>query len=268
MPHGKQHKSSSIQLMKISRRLWLNFMNSGRGAVALVGSGEYLIQMQEIEADLLHRGISRGKSNTYIQIPTGAGQESADRIEFWKERGAAQAERMGATCHFLPILKREDAFNPQYIEEVTNAGLIYFSGGDPGYITEVFEGTPLWEKIKQEFNSGSSLAGCSAGAMAFGSKIVGLRISHAQSGLGLIPEIEVIPHYDKFLGWVPDRIASIALRSDEGTYLLGIDEDTALVLTDKWRVQGRAKVHVLKGLAESPQTFTSGEEITLLHTFA
>jgi cyanophycinase len=254
--------------MKISRRLWLNFMNSGRGAVALVGSGEYLIQMQEIETDLLHCGISRGKSNTYIQIPTGAGQESADRIEFWKERGAAQAERVGATCHFLPILKREDAFNPQYIEEVTNAGLIYFSGGDPGYITEVFEGTPLWEKIKQEFNSGSSLAGCSAGAMAFGSKIVGLRISHAQSGLGLIPEIEVIPHYDKFLGWVPDRIASIALRSDEGTYLLGIDEDTALVLTDKWRVQGRAKVHVLKGLAESPQTFTSGEEITLLHTFA
>ena len=243
-------------------------MNSGRGAVALVGSGEYLIQMQEIETDLLHRGISRGKSNTYIQIPTGAGQESADRIEFWKERGAAQAERMGATCHFLPILKREDAFNPQYIEEVTNAGLIYFSGGDPGYITEVFEGTPLWEKIKQEFNSGSSLAGCSAGAMAFGSKIVGLRISHVQSGLGLIPEIEVIPHYDKFLGWVPDRIASIALRSDEGIYLLGIDEDTALVLTDKWRVQGRAKVHVLKGLAESPQTFASGEEITLLHTFA
>jgi len=243
-------------------------MNSERGALALVGSGEYLIQMQEIESDLLHRGISRGKSNTYIQIPTGAGQESVDRIEFWKERGAAQANRIGAQCKFLPILKREDAFNPQYIEDVTNAGLIYFSGGDPGYITEVFEQTPLWEKIKKEFNSGTSLAGCSAGAMAFGAKIVGIRKSHAQSGLGLIPEIEVIPHYDKFLGWVPDRIASIALRSDAGTYLLGIDEDTALVLTDKWRVQGRAKVHVLKGLPESPQTFISGEEIALLQSFA
>ena len=52
--------------------------------------------MQEIESDLLHRGISRGKANTYIQIPTGAGQESADRIEFWRERGAAQATRIGA----------------------------------------------------------------------------------------------------------------------------------------------------------------------------
>jgi cyanophycinase len=243
-------------------------MNSEHGALALVGSGEYLIQMQEIETDLLHRGISRGKTNTYIQIPTGAGQESADRIEFWKERGAAQAERIGAECKFLPILKREDAFNPQYVDEVTNAGLIYFSGGDPGYITEIFEGTPLWEKIKSEFHSGTSLAGCSAGAMAFGSKIVGIRKSHAQSGLGLIPEIEVIPHYDKFLGWVPDRIASIALRSDPGTYLLGIDEDTALVLTDRWRVQGRAKVHVLKGLPESPQTFVSGDEVALLQSFA
>ena len=243
-------------------------MNSGHGALALVGSGEYLIQMQEIESNLLHRGISRGKTNTYIQIPTGAGQESADRIEFWKVRGAAQAKRIGAECKFLPILKREDAFNRQYVDEVTNAGLIYFSGGDPGYITEIFEGTPLWEKIKSEFHSGTSLAGCSAGAMAFGSKIVGIRKSHAQSGLGLIPEIEVIPHYDKFLGWVPDRIASIALRSDPGTYLLGIDEDTALVLTDKWRVQGRAKVHVLKGLPESPQTFVSGDEVALLQSFA
>jgi cyanophycinase len=243
-------------------------MSSERGALALVGSGEYLIQMQEIETNLLHRGISRGKSNTYIQIPTGAGQEGADRIEFWKERGAAQAKRIGAECRFLPILRREDAFNPQYIEEVTNAGLIYFSGGDPGYITEVFEGTPLWEKVKSEFFSGSSLAGCSAGAMAFGSKIVGIRKSHVQSGLGLTPEIEVIPHYDKFLGWVPDRIASIALRSDKGTYLLGIDEDTALVLTDTWRVQGRSKVHVLKGLEDSPHTFVSGEEISLLQSFA
>ena len=201
-------------------------------------------------------------------MPTGAGQEGEDRIEFWKERGEAQANRIGAECRFLPILKRDDAFNETYIEEVTNAGLIYFSGGDPGYITEVFEGTPLWEKIKSEFYSGSSLAGCSAGAMAFGSKIVGIRKSHVQSGLGLIPEIEVIPHYDKFLGWVPDRIASIALRSDKGSYLVGIDEDTALVLTEKWRVQGRARVHVLKGLPDSPQTFASGEEVALLQSFA
>ncbi len=40
------------------------------------------------------------------------------------------------------------------------------------------------------------------------------------------------------------------------------------MLFDKWRVQGRAKVHVLKGLADSPHTFNSGDEIALLHSFA
>jgi len=39
-------------------------MNSERGALALVGSGENLTQMQEIESDLLQRGISKGKANT------------------------------------------------------------------------------------------------------------------------------------------------------------------------------------------------------------
>ena len=225
-------------------------MNSERGAVALVGSGEYLIQMQEIEADLLHRGISRGKSNTYIQIPTGAGQESADRIEFWKERGAAQAERVGATCHFLPILKREDAFNPQYIEEVTNAGLIYFSGGDPHRVAEIFRGSPLWDEIMKQWSTGTSLAGCSAGAMAFGGTIMGIRKSHLSPGLGLLPGIEVIPHYDKMLGWLPDRVAEFIGRNISHSTLLGIDENTAAVLTDKWRKFGKGKVHVLRGTFE------------------
>jgi cyanophycinase-like exopeptidase len=59
----------------------------------------------------------------------------------------------------LPILRREDAFNPEYVSAITNAGLIYFSGGDPGYITEVFAGTPLWEKIKEGEYNGFSLEG-------------------------------------------------------------------------------------------------------------
>ena len=60
------------------------------GALALVGSGEYLPEAQELEAELLRFGISRGKSNTYIQIPTAAGKEGDDRLDFWRQRGADQ----------------------------------------------------------------------------------------------------------------------------------------------------------------------------------
>jgi cyanophycinase len=83
--------------------------------------------------------------------------------------------------------------------------------------------------------------------MAFGGAIMGLRRSSHSPGLSLLPDIEVIPHYDKMLGWLPDRVASFVLRSDSESALLGIDEYTALVHTDSWRRVGRGKVHLLRG---------------------
>jgi cyanophycinase len=234
-------------------------MNKSPGAIALVGSGEYLPQMQEMENHLLHLAISRGKKNTYIQIPTGAGKEGPDRLNFWQERGRDQADRMGCEQIFLPVLKREDAFNPDFIEAIKGAGLIYFSGGDPGYLAEVFIDTPLWQAIITEWEAGSSLAGCSAGAMAFGSKIIGIRRSHINPGLGLLPSIEVIPHYDKFLGWLPDRVSAAVIRPDADTTLLGIDEDTAVIFEGSWKVHGAGKVHILRSSVTTPGIYSLGE---------
>ena len=221
--------------------------NNQPGALALVGSGEYLPEAQLLEAELLRFGISRGKSKTYIQIPTAAGKEGEDRLDFWRQRGADQAARIGCEVKYLSVLSREDAFNEQWIEEIKSAGLMYFSGGDPVHLAEVFADTPMWQAIVQAWHEGASLAGCSAGAMAFGGKIIGIRRSHISAGLNLLPEIEVIPHYDKFLGWLPDRVTAAIVRKDADTALLGIDENTALVLTDKWRKYGTGKVHILRG---------------------
>ena len=217
------------------------------GALALVGSGEYLPEAQLLETELLRFGISRGKANTYIQIPTAAGKEGEDRLDFWRQRGAEQGARIGCEVKYLPVLTREDAFNEQWIAEIKSAGLIYFSGGDPVHLAEVFADTPMWQAIVQSWREGASLAGCSAGAMAFGGKIIGIRRSHISAGLNLLPEIEVIPHYDKFLGWLPDRVTAAIVRKDADTALLGIDENTALVLTDKWRKYGAGNVHILRG---------------------
>jgi len=231
-------------------------VNNQPGAIALVGSGEYLPQAQALESELLRLAISRGKSNTYIQIPTAAGKEGSDRLDFWRNRGAEQGARIGCEVIYLPILNRDDASNQEFIDRIENAGLIYFSGGDPGFLTEIFRDTPLWSAIVTAWKTGSSLAGCSAGAMAFGGKIIGIRRSQISPGLNLLPDIEVIPHYDKFLGWLPERVAAAVIRGDADTALLGIDEDTALVLTDKWRKYGAGQVHLLRGRLEiSDQPF-------------
>jgi len=221
--------------------------NDQSGALALVGSGEYLPKLQALEQELLRLGISRGKSNTYIQIPTAAGKEGDDRLDFWRDRGAEQGARIGCEVKYLPVLTRDDAHNPQWIEAIKSAGLIYFSGGDPVHLCEIFLQTPIWEAIVSAWQEGASLAGCSAGAMAFGGKIIGIRRSQMSEGLSLLPKIEVIPHYDKFLGWLPDRVAAAIVRKDADTALLGIDENTALVLTDKWRKHGSGTVHLLRG---------------------
>jgi len=228
-------------------------MASNLGVIALVGSGEYLPVMQEFETELLHSALTRGKKNTFVQIPTASSHEGEDRQKFWKRRGLEQVERIGCEGIYLPIHEREDAFNLDFVEMINGAGLIYFSGGDPHRMAEVFKGSPLWEKIISEWESGSSLAGCSAGAMAFGGTIMGIRKSHHSEGLNLLPDIEVIPHYDKILGWVPDRVASFIARAGADTNLVGIDENTALVregAENVWQVTGAGKVHLLRGSIE------------------
>ena len=222
-------------------------MKLNAGALALVGSGEYSPQMQEFESELLHLAISRGKKNSFVQIPTASSHEGSASRDKWQRLGREQAERIGSQRVYLPIHEREDAFNQEFVDAIAGAGLIYFSGGDPHRIADVFKGSPAWEAIVTAWESGSSLAGCSAGAMAFGGTIMGIRRSHHSAGLGIVPGIEVIPHYDKMLGWLPERVTAFVLRPDATTALIGIDENTALVYTDKWQSYGRGKIHILRG---------------------
>jgi len=206
--------------------------------------------MQELETQLLHLAISRGKKNSFVQIPTASSHEGDSSRQRWQRLGKEQSDRIGSECVYLPIHEREDAFNPEFIAQVKDAGLIYFSGGDPHRVAEIFSKSPLWEEILNQWKSGTSLAGCSAGAMAFGGTIMGLRRSQLSNGLNLLPKIEVIPHYDKMLGWLPDRVAAFIIRTESDSTLLGVDENTALVLTDSWKRFGRGKVHVLRGSLE------------------
>jgi len=229
-----------------------------------VGSGEYLPVMTFLEGELLQGAVKRGKRKSYVQIPTAAAKEGDDRLEFWRKLGQDQADRLNAQCRPLAIFTREDAFLPAHVDAVRDAGLIYLSGGDPHYLSKTLIGTPVWQAIVAAWEGGASLAGCSAGAMVFGKEIIGIRKAHAEPGLDLLPTIQTIPHYDRFLGWLPDRVAAAILRAPEGVHLIGIDEETALIRDSAqalWRVWGEGKVHVLKGA--TPQSFSNGEELSL-----
>jgi cyanophycinase-like exopeptidase len=236
------------------------------GSLALVGSGEYLPAMAEFEKSLVHDGVKNGKEARYVQIPTAAGRESTDRLEYWKQLGLTQAKAIGVEATYLPIYTREDAFNQKYIDAVANSALMYMSGGDPHHLAEVLIDTPLWSAIIENWKTGASLAGCSAGAMVLSAHIPNFRLlkKTATQGLNLLSEIRVIPHFNKFFKWIPESAAKVLLHVPDDSILIGVDELTAIVKRSgdtEWVVVGEAKVHVLKGLPD--QQLLDGERIKL-----
>ena len=138
-----------------------------------------------------------------------------------------------------------------YASLIDGAGLIYLSGGDPHYLARTLIGTPVYEAILRNWKAGSSLAGCSAGAMAMGPDIPNFRKmkEQGQEGFGIVSNIRTIPHYNKFFKWIPDAAAQLFLKAPDGVCVVGIDEDTAMLTSDlkNWQVHGVAGVHILSG---------------------
>jgi len=216
------------------------------GTIALVGSGEWLPVMLDLERELLNN-----QNPVYVQLSTAAGQESPARLEHWKNLAQNQAKSLSVESRWLPVFDQESANNPELAEKIKGAGLIYLSGGDPTYLAETLRDSLVWKAIVKEWENGASLAGCSAGAMALTTWVPRMRIKIGKNnedvkGLGLLPNIRVIPHFDRMLGWIPDIITRYLLNTPPGVTLVGIDEKTALVGgINSWIVNGEQSVWVL-----------------------
>jgi cyanophycinase len=213
--------------------------------VALVGSGEYLPVMTEIERDLI-----AGRSPRYVQLATAAAPEGDESLARWQRLGREQAERLGVEQVVVDVRTREDAESRRWVQEIEGAGLIYLSGGNPAFLAETLRGTAVWRAIVAAHEAGAALAGCSAGAMALSEwapRMRDLVHPHQPTGLGLVQQVRVIPHFDKMLGWMPDVLRNAFLHKPDTTTLIGIDEDTALVSVGdgEWEVRGRQSVWVL-----------------------
>lgn len=207
------------------------------GPIALVGSGEYLPVMAQIEANLIS-----GRGDKYVQIPTAAAQEGERSLNYWRDLGIAQAQRIGVQPVPLLITDRMKADDDEYVKQIEGAGLIYFSGGNPHYLANTLRDTKLWQAIHQAWLSGAALAGCSAGAMAIANHIPELRSFSKTTtpGFALLPNVRVLPHFDRMFMNIVSRI-----KHDKGLTILGIDENTALVGgLDEWEVQGVGSVWV------------------------
>jgi cyanophycinase len=138
----------------------------------------------------------------------------------------------------VDVSKREDAQSEAAIKAIEQATGIFFTGGDQLHITALLGGSRLHQALFQKFQKGTVIAGTSAGASMMGNSMIlnGERDESPRFG-----SVELGPGMDLMIGAVIDT--HFSQRGRIGRLLtavahfpqdlgIGIDENTALVVTD------------------------------------
>ena len=234
------------------------------GLIALLGSGEYLPVMNDVDRYLLGSAASDGRPPQVVCLPTAAGEEGDESVNRWLRMGQEHFEALGARVHPLPIIDRASADDSKYEGIIEGADLIYFSGGNPLYLYETMKGSRAWAAAQRAWERGSVYAGCSAGAMILAKRLPNFRRlgSGTVDGFGTVSADYVMPHFDhagpfKFL------VNLLRRGMKDGEFMLGIDEDTALVGTmgGEWKVMGVGTVHVIT--RKSEEVFEAGQIVPM-----
>ncbi len=227
------------------------------GALALVGAGEYLPPMEPIDQFLLSRLPAPRR---VVCLPTAAGDEGPERLNYWNELGVSHFSRLGADVQALPVTDRNSAQDVRLANQVADANFVYLSGGKPAYLYETLQGTPVYQAIQHVLETGGVVAGCSAGAMIWGERIPRfLPPPIWQIGFGMLPNVIIVPHFDEL---PPMLAAMLHFVIGSGHTLLGIEGNTALIcLEETCIVAGSGGVVVWDN--NRKERFTAGEMVNL-----
>jgi cyanophycinase len=233
------------------------------GLIALVGSGEYLPVMEDVDRHLLASLNLNGRKPRVVCLPTAAGKEGDGSINRWSGMGISHFEKLDAEANALRIIDRRSADDPQWDACLESADLIYFSGGDPGYLYQTLSGSHAWSAMEKAWSCGAVYAGCSAGAMILAKRIPSFRLAGTLEGFGIVPAAFVIPHFDAVPVMFKPLVHALKSQLKQGECMIGVDEDTALVgsLGGGWQVMGRSKVHVIS--RNKSISYESGQTLVL-----
>jgi cyanophycinase len=235
------------------------------GLIALVGAGEYLPVMDEIDRQLLASVNTDGRTPHVVCLPTAAGQEGDASVGRWLRMGVEHFEALGAEVTPAHIIDRASADDPAWESALENADLIYFSGGNPMYLYETMQGSRAWSAAQKAWGRGAVYAGCSAGAMILAQRVPNFRIAGLTSidAFQVIPATFVIPHFDRMRGLWSAYLFGVRRQLKDDQFILGVDEDTALIgnIDGTWQVMGRGQAHIIT--RNDQRDFAAGDEVPL-----
>jgi len=233
------------------------------GLIALVGSGEYLPVMEDVDRHLLDSLNVNGRKPRVVCLATAAGKEGDESVNRWLNMGIAHFEKLGAEVKAPPIIDKESADDPQWDAALENADLVYFSGGDPNYLRQTMDGSRAWNSATKAWERGAVYAGCSAGAMILSKRVPSFRLFGTVEGFDVVPAQFILPHFDAVPLMFKPLIATLRSQLRDDQRMIGVDEDTALIgkVGGEWKVMGRSRVHVFTSKGE--RVYDNGQTLIL-----
>jgi len=164
------------------------------GLIALIGSGEYLPVMDDVDRYLLTNCGADGRKPRVACLPTAAGREGNASVARWSHMGMEHFSRLGADVRAVPVIDRDSASDLENAAAIEEADLIYFSGGDPGYLHQTMKDSLVWSAAQKAWARGAVYAGCSAGAMILGREVPDFRAMGLRTILCLWHCVRCIRH--------------------------------------------------------------------------
>ncbi len=167
---------------------------------------------------------------------------------------------------------RADAQLDDLVEPLGKVSGIFMTGGNQLKLSSFVTGTPFGDAIAEAYQRGAVVGGTSAGAsiiadhmIAFGSggSTPKQRMSQLSVGLGLLHGVVIDQHFEQRNRY--GRLLSLVAQSPS-LLGIGVDEDTAAVVTDGHRlsVVGRGAVTVIDGRPLISNAFTASRHEPLL----
>jgi cyanophycinase len=190
------------------------------------------------EQGILRRVIveSANAENSIVEVITTASQipdiVGAEYIKSFKQ---LQINNVNV----LDIRSRTDAANQEYLDRISKADVVMFTGGDQLRLSSIFGGTKFLQILKKRYQEENFLiAGTSAGAAAASTNMI-YRGSSSEAlvkgevqitaGLGFVDSVIVDTHFVQ-----RGRIGRLfyAVASNPGMLGIGLGEDAGLLITE------------------------------------
>jgi len=176
--------------------------------------------------------------NPYVlSFSTAAGKEGIERQEYWKNLAIDHFKSLGIRHKHIEAKNKFDIDNKYVINQMSKANVVYFSGGNPQHLINSISVNNFMNELLRIKKIGI-LAGCSAGAMIMGEKMI------KGTGLKFIKNSIIIPHYgESYYSWISNTIKLL----NKGKYkLVCLEKNTYFTINESnIKIIGDNNIHII-----------------------